>query len=143
MEYPHHDPEWLTEKYWEDEMSLNQMADEAGFTLRAVARQMEKYGIPRRGMADAQRVRQMRQPVPLLQNTHGHEQWKDATGQKSGWTEQRVNVHRLAALAWGIIDTWDDPREVHHENEIPWDNREENLTALTTGDHLGVHSPFR
>jgi hypothetical protein len=143
MEYPHHDPEWLTEKYWGERLSLNEMADEAGYSLRAVSRQMEKHDIPRRGNSEGQMARNQRRPVPLLQDGQGHEMWKDGTGQREGWTEHRVAVHRLAAVAWGVLDGYEDERQVHHRNEVPWDNREGNLVALSEGDHLGEHSPFR
>lgn len=140
-EYPHHDPEWLHQKYWVEGLSLNQMADEAGFSLGAIAQHMEKNDIPRRGNAEAQRLRQMREPVPLIHGELGHEIWKDSTGQQAGWYEENVAVHRLAALAWGIIESWDEDCHIHHINGIPWDTREENLEALPPADHLRLHHP--
>jgi hypothetical protein len=49
--------------------------------------------------------------------------------------EQYVYVHRLAAVAWGILDGLDDPRHVHHERAIPWYNAEDNLRAVEPDRH--------
>lgn len=46
------DPEWLREKYWEEEMSLNEMAEEAGCAYNAVWRWMDKHDIERRTNAN-------------------------------------------------------------------------------------------
>jgi hypothetical protein len=55
--------------------------------------------------------------------------------------EQRevyVYVHRLAAVAWDVLDDLDDPRHVHHERSVPWFNAESNLRAEWPDDHARV-----
>jgi len=54
--------------------------------------------------------------------------------------ERPVYLHRLAAVAWGVLDGLDDPRHVHHcEWSIPWLNVEENLEAETPDEHALYH----
>ena len=54
--------------------------------------------------------------------------------------ERPVYLHRLAAVAWGVLDGLDDPRHVHHsEWSIPWLNVEENLAAEEPDDHALYH----
>jgi hypothetical protein len=49
--------------------------------------------------------------------------------------ERYVYVHRLAAVAWGILDGLDDGRHVHHEMVVPWTNIESELTAVEPDRH--------
>ena len=47
-------------------------------------------------------------------------------------------VHRLLAVSeWGLDAI--RGREVHHKNEIPWDNRPENLELVTREEHGEKH----
>lgn len=68
-------------------------------------------------------------------NDKGHEQFRIGEEHHDGIGVRYVSVHRLAAYAWGILETMDDPREVHHLKEIGWFNAEENLVALPPEDH--------
>lgn len=59
-----------------------------------------------------------------------------------GGRERPVYLHRLAAVAWGVLEGLDDPRHVHHcERSIPWLNVEENLAAEAPEDHYLYHLP--
>jgi len=65
--------------------------------------------------------------------------------------ERPVYVHRLAAVAWGLLDGLDDPRHVHHDLSdwtseeaaeragVPWLNAESVLTAELPDDHARHH----
>lgn len=53
-----------------------------------------------------------------------------------------VSEHRLAAVAWGVLEGLDDPREVHHRGElveeltgVPCLTAEGGLEALEPEDH--------
>jgi|GEM_PF-1798244 len=65
----------------------------------------------------------------------GYERWRSWDGER----ERYVYVHRLAAVAWGILDGLDDPRYVHHVNGIEWLNSEDNLEARDPVDHGDYH----
>jgi len=47
------DPDWLREKYWEDELSSREIGEVAGFDSSVVVEYMERHDIPRRGMSEA------------------------------------------------------------------------------------------
>lgn len=52
-----------------------------------------------------------------------------------GGPRRYVAVHRLAAVAWGVLDGLDDPREVHHVDVVPAHTAEANLVALDADEH--------
>ena len=65
----------------------------------------------------------------------GYERWRSFEGGR----ERYVYVHRLAAVAWGILDGLDDDRHVHHRIPIQWLTTEENLEARAPPDHGHFH----
>jgi hypothetical protein len=52
--------------------------------------------------------------------------------------ERYTYVHRLSAVAWGILDGLDDERHVHHGRPIPWLNTEGNLFAVDPTYHGSI-----
>jgi len=54
---------------------------------------------------------------------------------------ERVAIphHRLVAIAWYGFEAVVG-KDIHHKNEIKWDNREDNLEPLTKKDHAKLHS---
>jgi hypothetical protein len=66
-------------------------------------------------------------------------------------TERPVYIHRLAAVAWGVLDGLDDPRHVHHDLSewagadapetagVPWLTAETVLEAELPTDHARHH----
>lgn len=46
-----------------------------------------------------------------------------------------VPVHRLAAVAWGHLDSLAQPLDVHHRDGCPVHNAEGNLAALDPREH--------
>lgn len=67
----------------------------------------------------------------------GYEYVSDRTPHDEGG-ERPVYIHRLNAVAWGLLDGLDDPRHVHHRTSIPWLNTEDNLEAIDPSDHARV-----
>ncbi len=51
-----------------------------------------------------------------------------------------VRVHRVLALMDHDVDVVGD-NDVHHPNEIPWDNRRENLEIMGHKEHSEHHTP--
>lgn len=52
---------------------------------------------------------------------------------------EKVYHHRLLAVAKYGIDAVTD-MNVHHKNEIPWDNRMENITLIPHDEHRRKHA---
>lgn len=65
----------------------------------------------------------------------GYERWR--TWDRGEQREVYIYVHRLAAVAWGVLDGLDDNRHVHHRQAVPWYNAVENLEAVEP-DHHGT-----
>lgn len=53
--------------------------------------------------------------------------------------ERPAYIHRLAALAWGVLEDVDDSRHVHHQTSVPWLNTEDNLEAVEPREHADYH----
>jgi hypothetical protein len=66
----------------------------------------------------------------------GYERVREWDPQES--RERYAYVHRLAAVAWGVLDGYDDPRHVHHRTSVPWLNTESNLQAIEPDRHAKV-----
>lgn len=65
----------------------------------------------------------------------GYERWRSYEDGR----ERYVYVHRLAAVAWDILDGLDDPRHVHHQIPIQWLTIEDNLEAVEPPPHADYH----
>jgi len=50
-----------------------------------------------------------------------------------------VSEHRLAAVAWGLLDGLGDDREIHHADRCTAHTAEENLLAVSRDDHVEAH----
>lgn len=125
--------EWLTREYIEKERSLQDIADDVGYSNGTVANVMERFGIERRDKEDATRAKLRREYVTHYTSTSGYEVWKDkSSGNKS------FSVHRLLAIAEFGTDSVKG-KQVHHKNGIKWDNRPENLEVMTNAEHQKIH----
>ena len=50
-----------------------------------------------------------------------------------------VSEHRLAAVAWGVIEGLGDSREVHHSDRCKAHTAETNLEAMSRDEHIERH----
>ena len=51
---------------------------------------------------------------------------------------ESIKIHRLASVAWFGFDNTVN-KHIHHKNNIPWDNREENLIPMKPSEHISLH----
>jgi DNA-directed RNA polymerase specialized sigma subunit len=132
------DKETLQKLYHKKGMSLREIGDELGCSYNAVQTWMQKHDIERRDMRDVAGNHKRKKPAHYRTNHYGYEEWKTVVDDK----QETVSVHRLVAVAeYGFpdIDDW----VVHHENGIPWDNRETNLRIMTDSEHKRTHAKER
>lgn len=126
------DPDDLREAYWGQGMQLSDIVErsEAG-GLSTVKYHMNKHGIERRSQSEINRQRH----AGTYMNPDGYVEWVSVNDDG----QDRLPVHRLIAVAeWGVEAVKD--KHVHHKNEIPWDNRPDNLELMDPTDHHSHHS---
>jgi transposase-like protein len=120
------DKEVLKELYCKREMGVKGVAEELGCSKPTVLRWMEKFGIKTRKASWDE--------PPHFGTYNGYESWNTEVNGES----YTVHVHRLVAVAeYGFDEVLD--KEIHHKNEIKWDNRHENLIPMTKSDHMSHH----
>lgn len=97
---------------------------------------------------------------PDQYNGGGYERvrsWEVVPGHSTeGPKDVYASIHRLCALAWGVLSDFDDDRDVHHhtpdehvvdlradqerpEGDVPWLNVEWALEARERPDHCKYH----
>jgi hypothetical protein len=137
-EQPWRDEDLLRELYLDEQMSANEISDELECGATTVRNWLHRHDIPTRSISEAHKVKG--DPVPFWTRTRGHEVWCESFG---GQENAFVYVHRLAAMAWHGVEETANTDIIHHKNEIPWDNREENLKLIEErGDHFTEHRKF-
>jgi transposase len=134
-EGPHTDEEWLRECYFGRKMSITEMADEAGLKSEvSIMRQMDRYGIDRRPNYV---TRVLRDPGAgfVHADAYGYEIIRHSVDDQI----QYYKHHRLIAMAeHGIEEV--KQKHIHHKNNIPWDNRPENLQLVDGNkEHAQYH----
>lgn len=114
----------LRRMYVEERKSAPKIADEYGVSSRTIYNWLEKFDIDRRYVGEN------RPGVQLRTDAEGYVKWRTTADGK----ERDVRVHRLlAVLEFGFDAVCGN--HVHHKNDIPWDNRSENLEVLSAEEH--------
>ncbi len=124
----------LRELYWDDELTLKEIGDRLGCSQNTVKKWMDKFGIDRRNRTEAMVELRKRAP-PNFQTHLGREGWRNRHDDDTFF----VSVHRLLAVAVYGFDAVTD-MVVHHKNQIPWDNRPDNITLMTHAEHTRHHN---
>lgn len=125
------DEEWLEKKYWDEMKSTTEISDELGCSQAVVSDRLNEHGIETR-KANHEK------PVSFYTDNRGYEMWRTLV---VGERAYHIAVHRLVMVAEHGVDAVED-MEVHHKNEIKWDNRPENLELMTTTEHRKHHCNF-
>jgi hypothetical protein len=121
---PYKDPAWLKQKYHVERWSLHEIGDECGVTAASVQYQMDKHDIPTRAS-------NLEKPPTFYTDKEGYE--------RVSCCSTPVYVHRLMAVAEFGFDAVAGI-EVHHETNVPWDNRFENFMLMTKSQHSSWHN---
>ena len=125
--HPWQDESVLRELYWDRGMDQKEIADRLGCHPVTVSDWFQRLGIQTRIRLPGVTTR--KDGYEIVQNQHKGDTF-------------RVRVHRLAAVAWGLLDAKDlcnQEIDIHHKSNIPWDNRECNLEAIPHGEHRSKH----
>jgi len=118
------DHAWLKQKYHVEGWSLHDIGDECDVTAASVQYQMDKHEIPTR-------VSNSEKPPSFYTDKEGYE--------RVTCCSTPVRVHRLMAVAeFGFDEVVG--KEVHHESDVPWDNRFENFMLMTKSQHTSWHN---
>jgi len=129
----------LQELYIEKELSTIEIAERLGCTSKTISTWLKKHNIKARekthnlpnGAGDGREHPNWNEYMTYRTRKNGYEVWNDH--------KNTIGVHRLAAIAWyGFESVMGN--EVHHKNEIPWDNRCENLQLLSESEHSKIHA---
>jgi len=125
------DPDTLERLYWSEGLSTNEIGDRFGVSGGAVTYWMKKNNIDRRKPNH-------KKPVWFgLDRVRDfwYECWKHnmTEGTKKVW------LHRLLAVSeYGYDEVCRN--DVHHKNEITWDNRPENIELMEHAEHRSHHT---
>ena len=124
------DGDWMYRKYWGEKYSTTEIAEEIGCSQPVVSDWLNKHNIDTR--------KPNHEKVPCYAtDKYGYERWSTLVVDESYYT---VSVHRLLMVAECGFDAVCG-MEVHHKNEIKWDNRVENLELMTEHEHKSHHAP--
>jgi len=134
---PWQDGQTLHNLYHNEGLTTHEIADRLGCAQRTVWVWMDRHGIETKSREEvapenAKAVRVER--ASFRTSKDGYERWTQRVGQET----YSVGVHRIVAAAEHGFDAVGD-RVVHHKNQIPWDNRPENLAVLSDSDHKQLH----
>lgn len=127
-EKPWHDPEELKRLYHGEQLSAARVAEQMGCSPQTVRHWLIEFDIPRRGSG-----------FYTLPKSESRQNWYETI---SGPGNESVLHHRLLCYAVGKISFEElcDPNVViHHETNVPWDNRPCNLTPMSRSDHMTLH----
>jgi uncharacterized protein YjcR len=125
---PWTDKERLEQDYYEKGLKLTEMASKYGCSKANVIRWMDRFGIDRIDPND--------KPPVMRHDSKGYEVFNHT---KPDGQMSKLYHHRLLAVAkYGFDEVCG--KDIHHKNEIPWDNRPENLEPLTRSEHSRLHA---
>lgn len=131
------DKNLLRELYVERRLSAVEIAERLGCAKRTVYRWLDEHGIDTRSPSEAAKLRKLREP-PHFRTHKGYEQVVSAVDGE----QNTALIHRLVAVSehgFGGVSG----KQVHHSNNIPWDNRPENLELVDIDEHARIHHESR
>ena len=136
-EYPWRDKETLRELYHDEGLSLRGVADELGTSSPVILKWMRKHGLDTRSKSEAAGTLH----APFYTDSGGYEAWVV----RDGGVSKPIRHHRLLAIAAGYDanDVFSGDYDVHHLNDIPWDNRPENVALLDSDEHRDINRAKR
>ena len=130
----HTDAETLRHLYHDKDLTTYEIADRSEVSPTQIRYSMDKHNIEREDPSESGRPEV--DYVHYKTDIRGYEVWRVYRPE----TQKTITfpVHRLVAIAeYGVEAVAGN--DIHHKNEITWDNRPENLEPLPRGEHLKLH----
>lgn len=125
------DKETLRELYVESELSIPEISNRFDCCTATVMKYVNKFGFEKRGRTIGER----KEYANYWTDKNGYERWLTAHRD----TTEHIFVHTLLAISEYGIDAVKG-KVVHHDNEIPWDNRPGNIELMDRGEHTAYHN---
>lgn len=121
--------EEVIDRYTSGESTVK-IAEDLDCSQATVSRRLDRWGIEKRDAGYYARV----EYAQFRTTNTGHEVWRCRVGDG----QKSIPVHRLLAVSEHGFDAVCG-KVVHHKNEIPWDNRPENIEIMGESEHVSKH----
>lgn len=149
-ERDYRDEETLRDLYHGRGMTTREIADHFGCSNGTISRWLDRHGIETRKnwkkgvevAAKANRVERVKLRTFDAETVDAYEYWMENVRESGDRITKICYVHRLLAVAEYGFDTVAG-NDVHHKNNIPWDNRPENVVPVDKSDHGEYHTNQR
>jgi len=140
---PWDDERVLRTLYYDELMSMQQIADELDCSSDTVERRMKEFDLDRRKAPDD----------PTRPPCHTFNPYSEEVGAVYEKAYCRIDgelyqaqIHRLIAVGHGLLDPeefFDNSVLIHHKTEHGLDNRPDNLERMDRGDHIRHHEIWK
>lgn len=125
-ERPWRSREKLMQRYIIEEDSIEKISEDWQCSSETIHRWLNTFEIETRGHSDFRKTNH----AFFYTRKDGYEEWSVQDG--------CLLVHRLLAVSeFGFEEVCG--KVVHHKNEIPWDNRDDNIELMELGEHSRYH----
>jgi len=126
----------LRELYVRRGLSMGEIAQKYDCSTGTVYHWIQKFDIQPRSYSESGRGKGTVNRAYFETRSTGYERWAVHIPDQGTVS---VFVHRLACVAEYGFDQVVD-MDVHHKNNIGWDNRPDNLELLSHEDHMSLHA---
>jgi len=133
---PYRDKETLKYLYHDRKWSLEKIGRRFGIDETTVLDWMKRHSIPRRTKREGFLNSVGFRPPIFVTESDGREMMK--VYDPGIQNKRSIPISRMLAIAlYGLSEVAGS--DVHHKNEIPWDNRPSNIELKEPGDHMRHH----
>lgn len=122
----------LRRLYWDDGLSIREIADRSGVASSSAHQWFKKWDIPTR-KSNTEKFGTFRI------GTHGYPMFGVKEREGGGWTTKWVLVHRLSAVAEHGFGAVAEADEIHHADGCRMNSGRDNLAPMGAQEHRNEH----